>query len=74
MERWCHAYWEIEEHVKSPNYQTAAVERWKRDTLKVVEYVKQSDSTIKACTQALQTCDERVGIAQRGWDGARQEI
>jgi len=53
---------------------TQTVERWKRDTLTVVEYVTRADSTIKACTQALSTCDERVGVAQRGWAGARDEM
>lgn len=33
-----------------------------------------ADSAIRTCTQALQTCEARVGIAQRGWDGARQEL
>jgi hypothetical protein len=53
---------------------TVTVERWKHDTLKVVEYVTKADSTIRVCTAALQTCDQRVGVAQRGWDGARAEI
>jgi len=52
----------------------ANVERWKTDTLKVVEYVAKADTTIRACTQALSTCEQRVGVAQKGWDGARAEI
>lgn len=53
---------------------TVTVDQWKHDTLKVVEYV---DSTVverKACSMALATCEDRVGVAQRGWDGARDEI
>jgi hypothetical protein len=53
---------------------TVTVDRWKHDTLEVTKYVLLSDSTIKACTQALVTCEARVGVAQRGWDGARGEI
>ena len=53
---------------------TVTVEQWKHDTLRVVEYVAQADTTIKACTKALSTCEARVGVAQRGWDGARDEI
>ncbi len=52
---------------------TVTVDQWKHDTVKVVEYVEKADSTIKVCTQALLTCDQRVGIAQRGWDNARRE-
>ena len=53
---------------------TRTVENWKTDTLKVVEYVTKADSTIKVCSMALATCEERVAVAQRGWDGARKEI
>ena len=53
---------------------TTTVELWKRDTLRVVEYVTKADSTIRVCAAALQTCEQRVGVAQRGWDGARAEI
>lgn len=52
---------------------TTTVELWKHDTLRVVEYVAKADTAIKACVQALQTCDQRVAVAQRGWDGARAE-
>jgi hypothetical protein len=51
-----------------------SVDVWKHDTLKVVEYVAKADTTIRACTQALSTCEARIGVAQRGWDGARDEI
>lgn len=53
---------------------TVTVDQWKHDTLKVVEYVHQADTTIKACTAALQTCEDRVRIAQLGWANARAEI
>lgn len=53
---------------------TVTVDRWKHDTLRVVEYVIKADSTIKVCTAALSTCEARVGIATRGWDNARAEI
>jgi hypothetical protein len=53
---------------------TVTVDQWKHDTLKVVEYVHQADTTIKACTAALQTCEDRVRIAQLGWANARSEI
>ena len=53
---------------------TVTVDQWKHDTVKVVEYVAKADSTIKVCSLALQTCEQRVSVAQRGWDGARDEI
>lgn len=40
------------------------VDRWKYDTLRVVEYVRVADSTIAACTDALQTCEARVANAE----------
>jgi len=40
------------------------VERWKTDTLRVVEYVALADSTIRVCTQAVQTCEQRIRAAQ----------
>lgn len=53
---------------------TRTVENWKTDTLKVVEYVTKADSAIRVCSMALVTCEQRVAVAQRGWDGARKEI
>lgn len=38
------------------------VEKWKHDTVKVVEYVALADSTIKACIAAVLTCEQRVGV------------
>ena len=50
---------------------TQTVEQWKHDTVKVVEFVQQADSTIKACTQALATCEQRIG-AERARGNALQ--
>lgn len=50
---------------------TQTVELWKHDTTKVVEYVAQADSTIKACSALVLTCEERSAIyeAQLGaWE------
>ena len=51
---------------------TVTVERWKRDTLKVVEYVIRTDSTIAACTQALATCNQRVAAIGKERDAVRE--
>jgi hypothetical protein len=37
------------------------VDRWKYDTVKVTEFVALADSTVKACSAALSTCEARVG-------------
>ncbi len=44
-----------------------AVDRWKHDTVTVERVVTLADSTIRACTAALQTCEQRVDAARRGW-------
>lgn len=41
---------------------TRTVAEWKHDTVKVVEYVARADSTIRACSVALETCEQRVGV------------
>jgi hypothetical protein len=41
---------------------TATVEVWKRDTLRVVEYVTRADSAIRACVATVLTCEERVAL------------
>lgn len=41
------------------------VERWKYDTVKVVRYVALADSTIRACSAALLTCEARVALRDR---------
>lgn len=38
------------------------VDRWKRDTLEVVRYVALADSTVRACTAALRTCEQRDSL------------
>lgn len=53
---------------------TVTVDRWKHDTVRVVEYVAKADTAIRVCTAALHTCEARVGVAQRGWAVARQEL
>jgi hypothetical protein len=53
---------------------TTTVERWKHDTLEVVRYVVQADSTIKACTQALATCDQMVGAERKGREAAEAQV
>jgi hypothetical protein len=45
---------------------TVSVDRWKTDTLKVVEYVAKSDTAIRACVQALGTCEAMVGAERAG--------
>lgn len=50
------------------------VERWKHDTLKVVEYVAQLDTTIRACTQALGTCEARVGAERIRGNALASEV
>lgn len=54
---------------------TRTVDRWKHDTIKVVEYVERADSTIRACSQLVLTCEARVALRdstiatqQRRWD------
>ena len=41
---------------------TQTVEHWKHDTTEVVRYVALADSTIRACSAALQSCDEREAL------------
>lgn len=44
---------------------TVTVEHWKHDTLEVVRYVAAADSTVRACSLALATCDERDALRVR---------
>lgn len=53
---------------------TLTVDRWKHDTVKVVEYVTKADSTIRVCSQALQTCEARVGAERQRVIAAQREI
>jgi hypothetical protein len=41
---------------------TQTVEAWKHDTVRVVEYVRQADSTIRSCTATVLTCEQRVAV------------
>jgi hypothetical protein len=45
---------------------TVTVESWKHDTVKVVEYVAKADTAIRACVQALGTCEQWVGAERAG--------
>jgi hypothetical protein len=50
--------------VRRQRWDTARVEveRWKHDTVEVVRYVALADSTIRACSLALQSCDDREAL------------
>lgn len=48
--------------VRATDTLTATVEVWKRDTLRVVEYVQKADSTIRSCAAAVLTCEARVAV------------
>lgn len=41
------------------------VEHWKHDTVRVVEVVRVADSTVRACAQALATCQRRADLLLR---------
>ena len=48
-----------------------SVDRWKSDTVRVVEFVARADSTVRACTLALQSCDAREALRiqqLRAWE------
>jgi|GEM_PF-5649103 len=53
---------------------TVTVDRWKHDTLRVVEYVAKADTAIKACVQALGTCEARVGAEKARGDALAKEV
>jgi hypothetical protein len=42
-----------------------SIDRWKHDTIVVERVVQVADSTIRACRQALTTCETRVALQQR---------
>ena len=50
------------------------VERWKHDTTRVVEYVLVADSTIRACTAALRTCEQRAALVGQRADLAESKL
>lgn len=41
---------------------TVTVDRWKRDTIAVVQYVERADSTVRACSALLLTCAQRDSL------------
>lgn len=41
---------------------TQSVERWKTDTLAVVEYVALADSGLRACASVVRTCEQRLAL------------
>ena len=41
---------------------TLTVDRWKHDTIAVVEYVTRADSLAQACTALIASCDAKVSI------------
>lgn len=50
------------------------VERWKHDTVRVVEFVRVADSTIKACTAALTSCDRLRQLQQERAELAEAQL
>jgi hypothetical protein len=50
------------------------VDRWKRDTLVVERVVQVADSTIRACTAAVLTCEQRVALTVRRAELAEEEL
>ena len=43
---------------------TQTVDRWKHDTIRVLEFVAAADSTIQACRAVVLTCEARVAAEQ----------
>lgn len=50
------------------------VERWKHDTVRVVQFVQVADSTIRACTSALTSCDRLRQLEQERADLAEEQL
>lgn len=51
---------------------TQTVTSWMHDTTKVIEYVYLADSTIRACTSALRTCEEQKRELRSAADAMRE--
>jgi len=51
---------------------TSTVTEWKHDTVRVVEFVRLADSTVRACTAALLTCEQRVGLERQRTSASEQ--
>jgi hypothetical protein len=50
------------------------VDRWKHDTLVVERVVQVADSTIRACTATVLTCEQRVALTTRRAELAEEEL
>jgi hypothetical protein len=53
---------------------TRTVEQWKHDTIAVVRYVREADSTIKACSALVVTCEQRAEIRDRENVNLRRQV
>jgi hypothetical protein len=51
-----------------------AVDRWKHDTITVERVVQVADSTIRACTATVLTCEQRVALTTRRAELAEEEL
>ena len=50
------------------------VDRWKHDTITVERVVQVADSTIRACTATVLTCEQRVALTTRRAELAEEEL
>jgi hypothetical protein len=50
------------------------VDRWKHDTITVERVVQVADSTIRACTATVLTCEQRVALTVRRAELAEEEL
>jgi hypothetical protein len=50
------------------------VDRWKHDTITVERVVMIADSTIRACTATVLTCEQRVALTVRRAELAEEEL
>lgn len=53
---------------------TRTVELWKHDTLRVVEYVQQADSAIRACSALVVTCERRAELFGQEIGNLRRQV
>ena len=53
---------------------TETVDRWKHDTVRVVEFVTQAAEAAAACTETVQTCEHRVAAAQEQTAAVRDSV
>lgn len=52
----------VTRHTASLDTLTLTVDRWKSDTIRVVEYVTRADSLARACTALIESCEARVSV------------